>query len=376
MPTQKIPVAILGATGLVGQRLVLRLADHPWFELVGLAASGRSAGRPYAEAVDWKLPGAVPESVADRVVVQADPGAVTAPLVLSALDASVAGEVEEAFAAAGRAVVSNAKNHRMGPDVPLVVPEINADHLALVAAQRARRGGDGFIVTNPNCSTIALVLALAPLHAAAHVRRAVVSTMQASSGAGYPGVPSLDLIDNMIPYIGGEQDKIETEPRKILGRCDGSRVEFAPVTVSAQVHRVPVLDGHMISVNLETEWTLTPDDACALLAAYRGEPQEKRLPSAPEQPIVVDMRKDRPQPRLDRDAGRGMAIVVGQVRPCPVLGLHLEVLGHNTERGAAGGTLLVAELLAGRGLVPGFAAGPGPGPGSGPGPGAGAERAP
>jgi aspartate-semialdehyde dehydrogenase len=362
MPSSRIPVAILGATGLVGQRLVVRLADHPWFELVAVAASGRSAGRPYAEAVEWKLPGAVPESVADLVVVNTDPGGVRAPLVLSALDASVAGEIEDAFAATGRAVVSNARNHRMAPDVPLVVPEINADHLALVAAQQARRGGEGFIVTNPNCSTIALVLALAPLHAAARVRRAVVSTMQASSGAGYPGVPSLDLIDNMIPYIGGEQDKVETEPRKILGSCDGARVEFAPVVVSAQVHRVPVLDGHMISVNLETEWTLTPDDACALLAAFRGEPQEKQLPSAPEQPIVVDMRKDRPQPRLDRDAGRGMAIVVGQVRPCPVLGLHLEVLGHNTERGAAGGTLLVAELLAGRGLVPGYPGGAGAGP--------------
>lgn len=359
MPNTKIPVAVLGATGLVGQRLVARLADHPWFQLAELAASGRSAGRPYAEAVDWKLPLAVPEAAADIVIAHSDPAAVTAPLTLSALDATVAGEIEEAFASAGRAVVSNAKNHRMVPDVPLVVPEINADHLALIPTQRARRGGDGFIATNPNCSTIALVLALAPLHSAAHIRRAVVSTMQASSGAGYPGVPSLDLIDNMIPFISGEQDKIESEPRKILGRCDGTRIEFAPVIVSAQVHRVPVLDGHMISVNLETEWTLTPEDACALLAAFRGEPQEKRLPSAPEQPIVVDMRRDRPQPRLDRDAGRGMSIVVGQVRACPVLGLHIEVLGHNTERGAAGGTLLVAELLAGRGLVPGFAGGAG-----------------
>lgn len=346
-----IPVAVLGATGLVGQRMVALLAAHPFFRLDGVAASDRSAGKPYAKAADWKLAGGVPDCAEDLVVTAADPGAVDAGVVLSALDASVAGEVETAFAAAGKVVISNARNHRMADDVPLIVPEINPDHLALIDRQKQRHGGRGFIVTNPNCSTITLALALAPLHRAAHIRRAVVTTLQAASGAGYPGVPSLDLIDNVIPFIAGEADKIETEPRKIFGAAGGGAVTFDPMVVSAQVHRVPVLDGHTMSIALETEWTLTPEDACALLAGFSGEPQELVLPSAPEQPIVVTEAKDRPQPRLDRMAGHGMSVVVGQVRQCPVMGLRLSALGHNTVRGAAGGTLLIAELLAARGLL-------------------------
>ncbi len=347
----RIPVAVLGATGLVGQRMIAALAGHPWFELTEVAASDRSAGKPYAEAASWKLPGGCPLDVGEMIVKRVAPDDVAAPVVLSALDASVAGDAEEAFAAAGRAVVSNSRNHRMDEDVPLVVPEVNADQLELVEVQRRRRGGKGFIVTNPNCSTITLVLALAPLHRVAHVKRAVVTTLQAASGAGYPGVPALDLIDNVIPFIGGEQDKIEAEPRKIFGTVQDGRVVFDPLAISAQVHRVPVIDGHLVSVSLETEWLLTPDDASALLAAFTGEPQARKLPSAPDPVIEVLGDRDRPQPRLDRMAGAGMAAVVGQVRPCPVLGLHLSVLGHNTIRGAAGGTLLIAELLADRGLL-------------------------
>ncbi len=350
--SSRTPVAVLGATGLVGQRMVALLASHPGFELRGVAASGRNAGKRYGEAVDWKIGAAVPEQAAGLVIANTDPAEVDAPVVLSALDASVAGEVEEAFAAAGRAVISNSRNHRMDPDVPLVVPEINTDHLALVEHQRRRRGGPGFIVTNPNCSTITLVMALAPLHRVARIRRAIVTSLQAASGAGYPGVPALDLIDNVVPFISGEQDKIEVEPRKIFGTVNGDHVDYDPMVVSAQVHRVPVIDGHLLSVHLETEWNLTLDDARALLGGFRGEPQEDGLPTAPETPIVVVESRDRPQPRLDRMEGSGMAAVVGQVRACPVLGLHLSVLGHNTVRGAAGGTLLIAESLAAKGLLP------------------------
>ena len=351
-PSRKLPLAVLGATGLVGQRMVERLVGHPWFDLVELAASGRSAGRRYAEAVDWKLPGQIPAAFADLPVLPAEPGAVSAPIILSALDAAVAGEIEDAFADAGRAVISNARNHRMDPDVPLVTPEVNADHLELIHEQRRRRGGQGFIVTNPNCTVIALALALGPLHRAAGARRVVVTTLQAASGAGYPGVPALDLLDNVIPFIGGEEEKIVAEPPKILGRRDGGRIRNADIVVSAQVHRVFVLDGHMLSVSVELERPLDPDAARRVFAEFRGAPQEAGCPSAPAQPIVVVDGRDRPQPRLDRMAGGGMAIVVGQVRACPALGLRFEVLGHNTIRGAAGGTLLIAELLAARGWTP------------------------
>lgn len=322
------------------------------FELVELAASDRSAGRLYADAAPWRLPGAPPPGVAGRIVKNADPASIEAPLVFSALDASVALEIEGAFARAGRAVISNARSYRMAPDVPLVVPEANADHLALVRAQRRQRGWSGFIATNPNCSVIALTLALAPLHRAARVRRVVVTTLQAASGAGYPGVSALDLIDNVIPEIGGEEDKLENEPQKILGALEGERLVPAALVVSSHTHRVPVQDGHLLAVSVETETPLAPADAAALMKAFRGMPQELALPSAPASPIVVVDAPHRPQPRLDRDEGNGMSAVVGRLRPCPVLGLRFEVLGHNTVRGAAGGTLLIAEQAARQGYVP------------------------
>lgn len=350
-PNSKIPVAVLGATGTVGQRMISLLAEHPWFSLVELAASDRRAGQRFGDAVDWKLPGDPPRAAAGLTMKPCDAAAVQAPLVFSALDAQVAGEIEEQFAQSGRLVVSNARNHRMDPDVPLLVPEVNADHLALLERQRTRRGHGGSIVTNPNCSTIALTLALAPLHKTAQIEKAVVTTLQAISGAGFPGVPSLEILDNVVPFIRGEEAKIITEPRKIFGELIDGEVREAPIAISAQVHRVPVIDGHLVSVSLSTKKPLDPDQARAVLAAYRAEPQRLGLPSAPEIPIVVRNEEDRPQPRLDRDAGRGMAAVVGQIRVCPVLGLRLEILGHNTVRGAAGGTVLIGELLVARGLL-------------------------
>ncbi len=352
MPTKQIPVAVLGATGLVGQRLIAALDGHPWFELTEVAASERSAGKEYGQAAPWRLETPPPEGVAGLVVRGCDPDEVSAPLVFSALDATVAGDAELAFARAGRAVVSNARNHRMAEDVPLVVPEVNPEHLELVARQKTRHGGKGFIVTNPNCSTIGLTLVLAPLHRLAGLERVIVTTLQAASGAGYPGVPSLDLIDNVVPHIGGEVDKIESEPRKILAQLDGDTLREASFPVSAEVHRVPVRDGHLLSIALETRRSLDPEEALEALSSFRGEPQERALPTAPEQPILVTKDETRPQPRLDRMAGGGMSAVVGRMRRCPVLDLRFEALSHNTLRGAAGGTLLLGELLVARGLLP------------------------
>jgi len=347
----KIPVGILGATGAVGQRFVQLLAGHPWFEVVELAASDRSAGRPYAEACSWRLPDAPPPEVA-RLVVSSTAGPFRSKLLFSGLDSSVAGEVEAALAARGHAVVSNSRNHRMGADVPLLVPEINPDHLAALDVQRRRTGG-GYVVTNPNCSTVGLAMALAPLHRAVGVREAAVVTLQALSGAGYPGVASLDATDNVIPFIGGgEEEKIETEPLKILGAFSGGAFEPAPMAITASVHRVAVTDGHTLAIFLRLGRRLTPAEAAEILAGFRGEPQERRLPSAPERPIHVLSAPDRPQPRLDRDRERGMAVSVGRVREDRIFDLKLEALVHNTIRGAAGAAILNAELLRERGLLP------------------------
>jgi len=348
----RLPVAVLGATGVVGQRLVQMLEAHPWFELAEVAASDRSAGRAYGEAVNWRVSSAPPAAAAALTVKPADPGAVESTLVFSALDAAAAEEIEPAFARAGRAVVSNARNRRMDPDVPLVVPEANADHLALIEAQRRRWGGRGFIACNPNCSVIGLALALAPLARAARLEKIVVTTLQAASGAGYPGVPSLDLIDNVVPWIHDEEPKIESEPAKIFGKVAGNRVEALDLAVAAQVHRVPVSDGHMLAVSLQSSPRIGPERAAELMARFRSVPQELGLPSAPDPPIVVLEASDRPQPRLDRMTGGGMAAVVGRIRPCPVLGVRMEVLSHNTIRGAAGGTLLIGELVRAQDLVP------------------------
>lgn len=340
---RRIEVGVLGATGMVGQQFLNQLAGHPWFEATWLAASGRSEGRRYAEAAPWRLSAPVPEGLADRLVEAAEPG--RGPrLVFSALDAAVAGDLELAFAEAGHIVVSNARNHRLDAAVPLLVPEVNADHLALVRTQAAQRGWSGAIVTNPNCSTVMLSMALAPLRAFG-LRTCVVTTMQAVSGAGYPGVPSMDILGNLIPFIAGEEEKIEVETRKILGTLAGGEVAYHPVAVSASTTRVPVVDGHTESVSVSFDATPTLDDVRAALEAFRGRPQELSLPSAPTRPVVYLAEPNRPQPRLDAERDRGMTVTVGRLRQCPVLGCKFVALGHNTVRGAAGAAVLNAELM-------------------------------
>jgi aspartate-semialdehyde dehydrogenase len=342
----RIPVAVLGATGAVGQRFVALLDGHPWFRVAALAASDRSAGKPYARAVRWFLPEPMPAWAAAMTVTPCEPRQSGARIAFSGLDAAVAGEIEETFARSGAAVVSNARNHRMAPDVPLLIPEINADHLDLIEAQRRRLGG-GYIVTNPNCSTVGLAVSLAPLHRALGVRRAIVTTLQAISGAGYPGIPSLDIQDNVIPHIGGEEEKMESETRKILG-ASGTPAAFA---VSAHCNRVQVSDGHTLAVSVETGKKATPEEAADLLGAFRPPILALGLPSLPERVIEVRAEVDRPQPRLDRLAGRGMTVSVGRIRRCPVLDLKYVALVHNTIRGAAGAAILNAELLRAKGLL-------------------------
>lgn len=348
-PAARIDVGILGATGMVGQEFVAQLEGHPWFNLVWVAASERSQGRRFADAAPWRLPAPRPAAAAGMVVDAVVPD--RAPrVVFSGLDASVAGDVEAAFAAAGHVVVSNARNYRMDADVPLLVPEINPDHLKLLAAQHAARRWPGLIVTNPNCSTIVLTLALAPLRRFG-LRQVNVTTLQAVSGAGYPGVPSLDIVGNVIPFIGGEEEKMETETQKILGTLTGGRVEPHPVTVSAHTTRVGVTNGHtaMVSVGFDT----TPA-AAELVDAFRsftGRPQAEALPGAPKRPIEHLDEANRPQPRLDVDRGNGMTVTTGRLRPCPVLDWKFVALGHNTIRGAAGAAILNAELMLIDGLL-------------------------
>ena len=345
------PVAVLGATGAVGQTFVRLLAAHPWFELVEVAASERSAGRRYAEAVRW-LEGTMPDAVAGLEVLRCDPAAVRAPLVFSALDAAVAGDVELAFARAGRIVLSNAKNFRMDDDVPLLIPEVNASHVAVLARQRRERGWSGALVTNANCAATVAAVALAPLHEAFILERAFLVTMQAVSGAGYPGVPSLDILGNVIPFIADEEPKIERELPKLLGRCEGDALVAARFAVSAQANRVAVEHGHTVCISAGFRRAPSPADAIAAYADWRGGAEVQGLPSAPELPVVVHPDGARPQPRRDVNAGGGMQVTVGRVRPDPILHLRLVALGHNTVRGAAGGSVLNAELLAARGLLP------------------------
>lgn len=342
-----IEVGVLGATGVVGQQLVARLAGHPWFRAVWLAASERSEGRRYGDAAPWRLATPMPETARDRAVEACVPGR-GPQIVFSALDASVAGEIERAFAEAGHVVVSNARNHRLDPLVPLLVPEVNADHLGLLEEQRRAKGWPGALVTNPNCSTVVLAMALAPLRPFG-LRAAIVSTLQAVSGAGYPGVPSLDMVGNVIPFIGGEEEKIERETLKILG-ADGGRAPHAAV-VSAHTTRVPVVDGHTMTVSVDLAERPPIDDVRAALTAFSGRPQALDLPSAPRPAIVVRGEPDRPQPRLDADAGSGMAVSVGRLRPCPVLHVKFVALGHNTVRGAAGAAILNAELMRAEGII-------------------------
>ena len=346
----KIKVGVLGATGAVGQKFVTLLEDHPWFELTELAASDRSSGKSYKEATVWRQYRPIPERLKATKVKPCEP-TLDCRVVFSGLDSSVAGEVEESFARAGYLVVSNSKNHRMDADVPLLIPEINPEHLDLIKVQRRRRGWTGAIVTNPNCSTIGLVMALAPIHRAFGVKRAIVVTMQALSGAGYPGHSAIDMLGNVIPFIGGEDDKVETEPLKIMGTLDGEEIRFAGCQISAHTNRVFVEDGHMECVSLELEKKATPADVATVLARFSSLPQELRLPSAPERPVIVTDERDRPQPRFDRDAGNGMSAVVGRIRECPVFDIRLVVLSHNTIRGAAGAAILNAELMSAQGLL-------------------------
>ncbi len=345
----RIPVTVLGATGVVGQRFVRRLAQHPWFEIAHLAASARSAGKRYAEACEWRLEGEPYADLAEHIMVGAEPMQAFAPVVFSALDTDIARELEPAFARAGALVFSNAAAFRMEPDVPLLVPEVNPDHLGLLDMQRTQRGWTGGILTNPNCTTTVLVMALAPLHAAFGVEAVLMTSLQAASGAGYPGVASLDLMGNVIPFIKGEEAKVEVETAKILGRFQDGHVADAAITTSALCHRVPVLEGHTEAVSVRLKGDPSPERVREVLAAWRPEPQRMGLPSAPAMPIRLHEAENRPQVRRDVEMDGGMSVQVGRIRRCPVLGIKFSLLGHNTERGAAGGSVLNAELLRSRG---------------------------
>jgi aspartate-semialdehyde dehydrogenase len=347
-PSRKIPVGVLGATGAVGQRMVSLLARHPWFDLVELAASERSAGRTYGEAASWRLADPLSGAIARMRVRALDPGtgSFRARILFSALDADVAGEAESRLASAGHAVVSNSKNHRMAADVPLVIAEVNREHLALIPAQRRRLGSEGFIVTNPNCASTGLTMALAPIHERFGIASVVAATLQAVSGAGYPGLPSMDILDNAVPYISGEEEKIEREPRKMLGRLAAGegRVDEAGIEIAAMVHRVPVVDGHLVSAFVTTRERADP---AAILAAWREWSQARALdlPTAPAEPLLYFEASDRPQTRLDRERGGGMTTSIGRLRPVSGGALRFACVSHNTLRGAAGASVLNAELL-------------------------------
>jgi aspartate-semialdehyde dehydrogenase len=350
--SRRFKVAILGATGPVGQRFLQLLEDHPWFEVSTLTASGQSAGRRYGPAAGWLLETPLPESVFDRIVRETRPDAVDADFVFSALESSIAGPIEEEFARAGFPVISNAAPHRVDPDVPLLLADVNPEHVALIPEQRRRRGfSTGFLVTNPNCSTAGLVTALKPLDDAFGVEAVSVVTLQAASGAGYPGVPSIDLLDNVIPFIANEEEKLEIEPCKILGRVNDDTIAPARIAISAQVNRVPVVDGHLESVSVKLRGKAGAGDVARALADYVSEPQRAALPTAPPRPVIVRSERNRPQTRLDRMASGGMAVVVGRIRPCPLLDFRFTVLVHNTIRGAAGASILNAEWLVKKGLL-------------------------
>jgi aspartate-semialdehyde dehydrogenase len=347
---KKWRAGVLGATGLVGQRIVKLLSNHPWFELSEVAASERSSGKRYSEAVRWHLDGPIPENVRDLIVKDLDP-TLDCDFVFSALDSSVAGGAEEDFARAGYPVVSNCKNHRMDPYVPLLIPEVNAAHLEAIQVQQKKCGYDrGFIVTNPNCSTAGLVLVLKPLADAFGLEKVFVVTLQAVSGAGYPGVATMDIQGNVIPFISGEEEKMETEPQKLLGKWDGSRFVDAGVGLTAHCNRVQVLDGHLECVSIGLKKIASLREVQEALRTFEVDAELAALPSALRHPIIVLDEENRPQPRRDVDAGGGMAVVVGRVRECPLLDVKLTLLSHNLVRGAAGAAVMNAELLAARGF--------------------------
>ena len=344
-------VGILGATGTVGQRLIHMLRNHPYFEVTALAASDRSEGKRFVDVCNWKLPFEMPEAVKDIKVYACKPP-LDCDLVIASLPSDTALEAEAAFAVAGYPVISNSSAYRMHEDVPLVVPEINPDHLDIITVQKKNRGYDrGFIVTNPNCTAIGLVLALAPLQQRFGLEAVMMTSMQAISGAGYPGVASMDMIDNVLPFIGGEEEKMEVEPQKILGKLAGAKIEAAPFKVSAQCNRVPVQDGHLESVRVKLSRQATAEEVAQTFAAFKGLPQELKLPTAPARPVIVRAEKDRPQPRLDRDAENGMATVVGRISKDTIFDFKFTLISHNTIRGAAGAAILNAELLVAKGML-------------------------
>jgi aspartate-semialdehyde dehydrogenase len=350
MNGQRIPVGVLGATGMVGQHFVKFLQNHPWFDLTWVGASDRSAGKLYREATSWRLDGTMPAQTAALTVSDSKPANGAPRLMFSAMDASVATEIERAYAEAGHVVVSNSKNHRMERDVPLLVPEINPDHLKLVPGQQRNRGWKGQIVTNPNCSTIGLTMGLGPMKQFG-ITKVLVTTMQAISGAGYPGVASMDIVGNVVPFIGGEEEKMQVETQKILGDLRGDHIEPLAAKVSAHCNRVAVVDGHTEAVSVELSAKPSEMDLRHALESFRGVPQQRQLPSAPPRPVIYMEEGNRPQPRKDAERERGMAAFVGRLRPCPVLDYKFVVLSHNTIRGAAGAAVLNAELMHSEGML-------------------------
>jgi aspartate-semialdehyde dehydrogenase len=349
---KKIEVGILGATGTVGQRFVQLLENHPWFDLRWLAASDRSAGKRYREACSWQLEGPPPAAAAEQIVEECAPGK-GPKLVFSSMASNLAGDIEREFAAAGHLVVSNSSHYRMMPDVPLLVPEINPGHLGLLPVQRQERGWEGAIVTNPNCAAVVLVMPLAALRPFG-LKRVMVTTFQAVSGAGYPGVPSLDILGNVIPHIGGDEEKkVESEPQKILGELADGRIQPLPFTVSASCNRVPTVDGHLVTASVELEQRPGREELLQALGEFSGLPQERELPSAPRRPIHLMDAPDRPQPRKDAGLEKGMATAVGRLRECSILHWKFVALSHNVLRGAAGAALLNAELMRSEGLIGG-----------------------
>ncbi len=351
-PARRRRVAVLGATGAVGQAFIRLLANHPWFELTELAASERSAGKTYAEAARWIGSDEMPARVANMIVQPCDPERVSADIVFSALDSAAAGDAEPAFAKAGKIVLTNAKNYRMEPDVPLVIAEVNPSHLAVLDAQRRARGWSGAIVANGNCSAIVAALPLAPIHERFGITKVVAVTMQAISGAGYPGVASLDILGNVIPFIKDEEPKIEAEVQKFLGVRNDGEIQSAAFPVSAHANRVPVEHGHTVCMSIELETKAGSSDVERAIAEWCGAPDARGLPTSPERPLVVSYAPDQPQPRRQVDTGRGMTVVVGRVRPDPIFDVKLVAMGHNVVRGAAGASVLNAELMVHRGLLP------------------------
>lgn len=348
---KQIPVAVLGATGSVGQRFISLLDNHPWFKVVALAASDRSIGQVYSKACRWVLAEPMPAWARDMLVVPAAPESMDAKIVFSALPADLAKDLEPQFAKAGFAVCSNASSYRRANDVPLLLPEVNADHIALIKEQRKLRGWSGCITTNPNCTSAGLTVALKALDDSFGVKKVFAVSLQALSGAGYPGVSALDINDNVIPFVGGEEDKVEWEPRKMLGKLNNNQIQLADMKFSAHTNRVAVIDGHIVCASVEFTNPAAPEAAIRALSGFQAQASARDLPSAPKPVIVVRDEADRPQPRLDRMTGKGMTTVVGRVRPDPLFHLKFVVLSHNTIRGAAGGSIYNAELLVQEGLL-------------------------